>query len=64
MSEILLKNEVCEKYRISPKTMDYLIASKQIPYHRIGKRGLRFCSEELKQWFKQSAMVEYKRNVK
>ena len=41
MDEVLTKNEAVEFLKMSPKTIDYLIVSDQIPYSRLGKRSVR-----------------------
>ncbi len=64
MTEILLKKDVSEKYHIPLKTLDYLIATKQIPYSRMYKRnGIRFSSVRLAEWFAAREMAEYHKGV-
>jgi len=59
MDEILLKKEAAEFLRISNRTLDYLVVTGQIPFSRIGKRGVRFSKNRLLEWIKEREGVEY-----
>ena len=53
MSEFLTKQDVAKKYKLSLKTVDYLVTSNQIPFMRISKRLVRFDSGKLEKFFKE-----------
>ena len=59
MDEILLKKEAAEFLKISNRTLDYLVVTGQIPFSRIGKRGVRFSKNRLLEWIKEREGVEY-----
>ena len=48
--EILTRNEVAEMLKLPKRTLDYLVATGQIPYSRIGKRSVRFTRSRLMEW--------------
>ena len=51
--ENLLKTEAAEFLRISKRTLDYLIAAKEIPFVRVSKKGIRFRRSSLEKWMNQ-----------
>jgi len=48
--EILTRKEVAEMLKLPRRTLDYLVATGQIPFSRIGKRSVRFSRSRLMQW--------------
>jgi excisionase family DNA binding protein len=60
MNDILTRQEVSEKFRLPISTLDYLVSTNQIPFSRIGKRGVRFSLERLNEWFKEREGVEFR----
>ncbi|PQP34448.1 hypothetical protein C6A37_07740 [Desulfobacteraceae bacterium SEEP-SAG9] len=63
-SDILIRQEVAEIYRLPLKTLDYLVRTGQIPFSRIGKRGVRFSRVRLEQWFQDQEGIAYRLNGK
>ena len=53
MDQVLTKNEAAEFLKLSPKTIDYLVVSGQIPFSRLGKRSVRFSTSRLLQWIEE-----------
>lgn len=64
MDEILTRREVSEKFKLPIRTLDFLTATGQIPFSRIGKRNVRFSAKRLEIWFLDREGVEYKRGSK
>ena len=58
--EILTRPEAAKKLKIPIRTIDYLVSTNQIPFSRIGKRGIRFDADRLKEWFKEREGVEFR----
>ena len=58
--EILTKKEAAELIKISDATMNYLISTGQIPFIRIGKRGVRFSKKRLEEWFMEREGIEFR----
>lgn len=62
--EVLLREEVSEILKTSLRTVDYLVATGQIPFSRIGKRGVRFSRKRIEEWFlEERAGVEFHRDT-
>jgi excisionase family DNA binding protein len=59
MREILTRREVSELFKMPIRTIDYLVASGQIPFSRLGKRSVRFSKERLEKWFYEREGVDY-----
>jgi excisionase family DNA binding protein len=61
MTEILTKTDVATEFKLPKRTIDYLVATGQIPFLRLGKRTVRFSRESLAQWIKdrENIKVEY-----
>lgn len=57
----MTRKDVAEEYKLPTRTVDYLVATKQIPFSRIGKRNVRFSRNRLEQWFSEREHVEYHR---
>ena len=57
--EILKREEVCELFKITMPSLNYWVATNQIPYSRLGKRSIRFSKTRLMEWFKDREGVEY-----
>jgi excisionase family DNA binding protein len=62
MTEFLTRAEVSEKLKIPIRTIDYLVATGQIPFSRIGKRSVRFSSTRIEQWFVEREGIEFRHN--
>jgi excisionase family DNA binding protein len=60
LTKKLNKKEVGERLGIPLKTIDYLVASGQIPYSRVGKRSVRFDPARIQAWFIEREGVEYR----
>lgn len=58
--EILTRSETAGMLKIPGRTLDYLVATKQIPYSRIGKRSVRFSRSRLLAWLREREHVEYR----
>jgi excisionase family DNA binding protein len=64
LGEILTRKQVAEKYKLPLRTVDYLVATDQIYFSRLGKRSVRFDSDRLEQWFKEREGIEYRHSKK
>lgn len=64
MGEKLTRQETAKTYKVSIRTLDYLVATNQIPYIRFGKRNVRFDTDMLAEWERERVGVEYRRNKK
>ena len=64
--DILTRQEVAQTYKLPLSTVDYFVATNQIPYSRLGKRAVRFDKGELEQWFQARKYVRpnYERRSK
>ena len=58
--EIMTRSDVAEEYQLPLRTVDYLVSTNQIPYSRIGKRGVRFSRSRLVEWLRERENVEYR----
>ena len=47
---ILKKDEVAAYLRCSKRSVDYLVASREIPFVKTGKRSIRFSRGSLEKW--------------
>lgn len=63
MSDYLTRKEVCDLLKLPLRTLDYLVASKQIPYSRISKRNVRFSRAQIDRWFLEREHIEFHRNM-
>jgi excisionase family DNA binding protein len=61
--EILTRQEVSDKFKTPLKTLDYLVRTGQIPFFRVGKRGVRFNSDRLEKWTIEREGIEYRLGV-
>jgi len=57
----MTRKDVAEEYKLPTRTVDYLVATKQIPFSRIGKRNVRFSRKRLEEWFRERESIEYHR---
>ena len=62
-SDKMTRKDVSEEYKLPLRTVDYLVASKQIPFSRIGKRNVRFSRARLEKWFESRENIEFHRNM-
>ena len=60
MEEVLTRQEAASYLRIPLGTLDYLTASMQIPYCRIGKRNIRFRKSRLDEYLSAHENVEFR----
>jgi excisionase family DNA binding protein len=58
--EILTRIETAGMLKIPGRTLDYLVATGQIPFSRIGKRSVRFSRERLRKWLQEREGIEYR----
>jgi excisionase family DNA binding protein len=58
--EILTGKETREWLKVPQGTLDYLVSTNQIPYVRVGKRGVRFVRSRLLEWLQEREGVEYR----
>jgi excisionase family DNA binding protein len=58
--EILTRSEAAELLKLPLRTLDYLVATGQIPFTRIGKRSVRFSRARLMEWFREREGIEYR----
>ena len=63
MSDYLTRKEVADLFKLPIRTLDYLVASKQLPFSRIGKRNVRFSRARLEKWFESRENIEFHRNM-
>ena len=61
---ILTRKEAADLLKIPPRTLDYLVSTKQIPFSRLGRRSVRFSRARLFEWFREREGVEYRLNQK
>lgn len=54
------REDVAERYQLPLRTVDYLVATGQIPYIRLGKRIVRFDPQELQRWEEERKNLEYR----
>ncbi len=58
--EILTRTEAAGMLKMPRRTLDYLVATGQIPFSRIGKRGVRFTRGRLLEWLQEREGIEYR----
>lgn len=58
--QILTRQDVSNNFKIPLKTIDYLVRTGQIPFFRVGKRGVRFNAARLTEWTVEREGVEYR----
>jgi phage terminase Nu1 subunit (DNA packaging protein) len=59
--KILTRKDLSGILKIPVRTLDYLVATNQIPYSRIGKRAVRFHRDRISTWFAEREGIEYRR---
>jgi excisionase family DNA binding protein len=60
MDEVFTKDEAAEFLKMTPKTIEYLVVSNQIPYSRIGKRSVSFSRSRLLEWLSEREGIPHK----
>jgi len=60
--QLRTRQEICERFRLSRGTLDYYVATGQIPFVRLGKRSVRFREDRLLEWLEERANVGYHRS--
>ena len=58
--EILTRGEAAAMLKLPRRTLDYLVATGQVPFSRIGKRSVRFTRSRLMQWLGEREGIEYR----
>ena len=59
--EILTRKEAAEFLRISLRTLDYFVMTKQVPFSRLGVRHVRFSRERLLEHMREREGMGYQR---
>jgi len=59
-SEVLTRTEAAGMLKMPRRTLDYLVATGQIPFSRIGKRSIRFTRARLLEWLQEREGIEYR----
>jgi predicted DNA-binding transcriptional regulator AlpA len=62
--EILNRPDASKFLKTNPRTLDYLVSTGQIPYSRIGKRGVVFLKSRLLEWLREREGIAYHRPTK
>ena len=62
MSEVLTRQEAADMLKIPRRTLDYLVATNQIPYSRIGAKNVRFTRDRLMEYVREREGVPYHRD--
>ena len=62
--EVLTGKEAAEMLKLPKRTLDYLVATRQVPYSRIGKRSVRFTRSRLMEWMREREGIEYHKGSK
>ena len=52
MLKVLTRKQVAKILQLSVRTIDYMVATNQIPHKRVG-RSVRFSEKVLEQWMEQ-----------
>jgi excisionase family DNA binding protein len=58
--EILKRKEAAAMLKVPQRTLDYLVATGQVPFSRVGKRSVRFSRNRLMEWLREREGVEYR----
>jgi len=61
--EIFTRKGLAEWTKTPIRTIDYLVATSQIPYIRWGKRGIRFIKEDVIEHMRNRSGVAYHRGM-
>jgi excisionase family DNA binding protein len=64
LSEIMTREEISIFLKLPIRTVDYLVTTGQIPFSRIGKRGVRFSKDRILEWFSEREGIEFRHNKK
>lgn len=62
LTKKLRRKDVSEIFQMPVRTIDYLVSTNQIPFSRVGKRGVRFDEKRLQEWFLKREGVEFRHN--
>lgn len=58
--EILNQKEAAEMLKVPQRILDYLVATGQVPFSRVGQRSVRFTRSRLVEWLREREGVEYR----
>jgi len=58
--EILNRKEAAQMLKVPQRTLDYLVATGQVPFSRVGRRSVRFTRSRLMEWLRKREGVEYR----
>ena len=58
--EILKRKEAAAMLKVPQRTLDYLVATGQIPFSRVGKRSVRFTRSRLLEWLREREGIAYR----
>ncbi len=56
--EVLTMNEAANLLKVPKRTLQYLVSSQQVPFFRVGRRGVRFSVKRLEEWSREREGVE------
>jgi excisionase family DNA binding protein len=57
--KLLTRKDLAALFQLAPSTLDFLVATRQIPFYRISKRNLRFKATEIKKWLETRKNLPY-----
>jgi len=60
MKEVDNSKGAAEFLQMDRRTLNYLVATNQIPYSRVGKRMLRFRKTRLLEWLAERENIEFR----
>jgi excisionase family DNA binding protein len=62
--KVLTRDGAADLLQVPRATIDYLVQTQQIPFSRVGKRGVRFVDDRLFQWLEERENIEFRQNRK
>jgi excisionase family DNA binding protein len=58
--EVLTRPEAADFLRVPQRTVDYLVAVRELPYTRVGKRRVVFLRSRLIEYLKENEKAEFR----
>ena len=58
--QVLTRKETATLLKVPLRTLDYLTSTGQIPFFRVGKRGVRFNEKRLQEWSREQEGIEFR----